>query len=865
MNAPTSPAILLDTIRYEKSVRKAESSLSEFTKQAWHVIEPGTEYIHGWHVDAISDHLEAVTDGEIRNLIINMPPRHMKSILVSVMWPVWTWIDRPEYRWLFASYAGSLSVRDSLKCRRLITSKWFQDRWGHLFKLTGDQNAKILFENDKYGYRFATSVGASATGHGGDTIVCFPGYEVVNTERGPLAIGEIVNNHIEVKVLATDVSTGETAYKNITGWHVNPGRPLVRVHTADGHFDCTEDHRVWTANRGWVAAADLTESDDLPGSPVLDRPHVALANTEFAGYFTVGVARFKNFVYDLSRNLKVATIRMFLSTLPKTAPCSPGPDLIDVSPTDPEFGGGFGPRPDKLADFNDLALSEDRAGAGLGESSVFNRVVDVVGIGPVRNVAESVVRRVAVKVSNYVRRLRLGADERSRHSLVKVNDDGLPASSGVESPIALAVLGWLDKPFFSGTRDNFVRDFLRKALDSAGVGNLVKPLEPDHRKPLFVERIGHCDTSYCISVSDYCTFYVGVCQVLVSNCDDPHNSIEAQSDAMRETALTWWDQSMSTRLNDPKVGSKVIVMQRLHERDLSGHVLKQGGYEHLCLPAEYESASKMTSIGWVDPRSRKGELLCPERFGRDEIEDLKIRLGEYGTAGQLQQRPSPLGGGILKVAHFQKWRGAIPALDFVLQSYDTAYTERTEGDPTACTVWGCFTTKDGKRGVLLMDSWDDHLSYPKLRKRVIDDWKAIYGGNETRKGKKADAMLIEKKGSGQSLIQDLQGANIPVFTYDPGRADKKQRAHLVAPILEMDCVYILESEKRPGEFISWAQPFVDTVGKFPNDEHDDYVDTFTQAMIHLRDSGYLELPWFEGDEIEEIDFSKKKKGNPYAA
>lgn len=594
----------------------------------------------------------------------------MKSILVSVMWPVWTWIDRPEYRWLFASYAGSLSVRDSLKCRRLITSKWFQDRWGHLFKLTGDQNAKILFENDKYGYRFATSVGASATGHGGDTVVCFPGYEVVNTERGPLAIGEIVNNHIEVRVLATDVSTGETAYKNITGWHVNPGRPLVRVHTADGHFDCTEDHRVWTANRGWVAAADLTESDDLPGSPV---------------------------------------------------------------------------------------------------------------------------------------------------------------------------------------------------LDSAGVGNSVKPLKTNYRKPLFVERIGHCGTSYCISVSDYCTFYAGVCRVLVSNCDDPHNSIEAQSDAMRETALTWWDQSMSTRLNDPKVGSKVIVMQRLHERDLSGHVLKQGGYEHLCLPAEYESASKMTGIGWVDPRSRKGELLCPERFGRDEIEDLKIRLGEYGTAGQLQQRPSPLGGGILKVAHFQKWRGAIPALDFVLQSYDTAYTERTEGDPTACTVWGCFTTKDGKRGVLLMDSWDDHLSYPKLRKRVIDDWKAIYGGNETRKGKKADAMLIEKKGSGQSLIQDLQGANVPVFTYDPGRADKKQRAHLVAPILEMDCVYILESEKRPGEFISWAQPFVDTVGKFPNDEHDDYVDTFTQAMIHLRDSGYLELPWFEGDEIEEIDRSKKKKGNPYAA
>ena len=158
-------------LQKEQQRRDASRSLDDFTKAAWHVIEPGTPYVDGWHLTAISEHLEAINKGHIRNLLINIPPRHMKSIQVAVMWPVFTWINRPDFRWLFASYAGSLSVRDSLKCRRLIESPWFQDLWGDRFQLTGDQNAKTFFENDHSGYRFATSVGASTTGHGGDCIV----------------------------------------------------------------------------------------------------------------------------------------------------------------------------------------------------------------------------------------------------------------------------------------------------------------------------------------------------------------------------------------------------------------------------------------------------------------------------------------------------------------------------------------------------------------------------------------------------------------------------------------------------------------------------------------------------------------------
>jgi hypothetical protein len=99
-------------------------------------------------------------------------------------------------------------------------------------------------------------------------------------------------------------------------------------------------------------------------------------------------------------------------------------------------------------------------------------------------------------------------------------------------------------------------------------------------------------------------------------------------------------ESFHTRVNDPKTSAMVIVMQRCHQRDLSGHLLEKGNFELLCLPAEYEGPSRVTSIGFADPRAEPGELLWPERFGPNEIAELKINLGSYAAAGQLQQRPS---------------------------------------------------------------------------------------------------------------------------------------------------------------------------------------------------------------------------------
>lgn len=150
----------------------AEESFHEFVRQAWPAIEGETPFSDGWHINAICDHLEAAVSRDIKNLLIHVPPRTCKSTIISVMFPAWVWVNNPSESFLYASYASSLSLEHSVKCRRLVASTWYQQRWGNLFKLVGDQNTKSKFENDKKGMRTATSVGGSITGIGANILVC---------------------------------------------------------------------------------------------------------------------------------------------------------------------------------------------------------------------------------------------------------------------------------------------------------------------------------------------------------------------------------------------------------------------------------------------------------------------------------------------------------------------------------------------------------------------------------------------------------------------------------------------------------------------------------------------------------------------
>ena len=459
----------------------AKKYLIDFVQQAWHVLEPSTPFTPGWHLEAICEHLEAVTSGEIRNLLINMPPRHMKSLAVSVFWPVWEWVTFPQRRWLFSSYALSLSIRDSLKCRRLIESPWFQQRWGDRFTLLGDQNAKSRYDNSAMGYRIATSVGGAATGEGGDRVVV----------------------------------------------------------------------------------------------------------------------------------------------------------------------------------------------------------------------------------------------------------------------------------------------------------------------------------------------------------DDPHNVQEKESDTIRESCLTWWDETMSTRLNDQKTGAKVIVMQRIHEKDLSGHVLEQGGYVHLCLPAEFESSRKcVTVIGWEDPRKTDGELLWEERVGKKELAELKTRLGPNGYAGQFQQIPVAAGGGRFKHDWFRYYKRDGDFYKLMRQDgsfktvrvdacnrfamMDPAGTEKDQNDKACYTVVQVWDqTDDGD--MILVDQLREQLETPDAANAAL------------RLCRQHDVpwLGVEKDGIGLGVFQNLKKTGLTVRAIK-AKGSKEARSETAEIRMAAGQIYFpMES--------AWRFELEKELELFPNGEFKDQVDAMKRT------------------------------------
>lgn len=157
--------------KLSKSISSPVISFPTFLRRAWEIIEPANKLIDAWYVEYLCEYLELVSRGVIRKLIINMPPRYGKSNIVTILWPVWTWTQKPFLRWIFCSYAGGLAVKHSLARRRVIESDWFQDNWGGLVAIQDDQNQKHEYENTARGHMIATSVGGTLTGKGGDIIV----------------------------------------------------------------------------------------------------------------------------------------------------------------------------------------------------------------------------------------------------------------------------------------------------------------------------------------------------------------------------------------------------------------------------------------------------------------------------------------------------------------------------------------------------------------------------------------------------------------------------------------------------------------------------------------------------------------------
>ncbi len=265
--------------------------------------------------------------------------------------------------------------------------------------------------------------------------------------------------------------------------------------------------------------------------------------------------------------------------------------------------------------------------------------------------------------------------------------------------------------------------------------------------------------------------------------------------------------------------------------------------------SSYENRSNLAATFYNQITQYEGTTL-----GRQEIHAEVLNLEEQG---------------IIKRSWFKMWPTGkkLPFFLYIIQSYDTAFTEKTHNDPTACTTWGVFENEDKVHCVMLLDAWTDHMQYPELRQRVQDEYKAKYGGTPGDMhdpGQNPDIVLIEEKGSGITLIQDLNRTNVPVRAYNPGRMDKVQRLHAVSHLPANGRVYLLESSKVQGEPVTWATDFVTEVCVFPLSLHDDFTDTFSQMLSLLRDQNWLVIDHREIEErYADDEAEKKSRRNPY--
>jgi predicted phage terminase large subunit-like protein len=302
--------------------------------------------------------------------------------------------------------------------------------------------------------------------------------------------------------------------------------------------------------------------------------------------------------------------------------------------------------------------------------------------------------------------------------------------------------------------------------------------------------------------------------------DDPLKPEEALSQAQRRAANEWFDHTLYSRLNDKRNGAIVLIMHRLHEDDLVGHVLAQEPWEIVRFPAiaeEDETFVVETVWGRRHFTRWRGEALHPEREPPEMLEQIRRTIGEYNFAGQYQQAPSPLGGGLVKAAWFRQYTpGELPqCFDRVVQSWDTANKASELSDFSVCTSWGI---KD--KELYLLDVLRRRLEYPELKRAVREQYERF----------KPSVVLIEDKASGTQLIQELTREGLFAVTRYKPQFDKVMRMHAQTAMIENGCVRV--PDKAP-----WLAEYLNEMTVFPNGRHDDQVDSTAQMFDWFKEGG----------------------------
>lgn len=803
------------------------SSLYHFVLQFWPVIE-SAPYIDNWHIEAVCDHLAAVTRGDIKRIIFNVPPGTSKSLLVSVFWPCWAWINNPKLRFFYASYDQRLSSRDSVKCRNLMRSAAYRRFWGDRFHIVRDQNQKTIFENDQGGWRMASSVCGHSTGTHPDVLVCLPWESAIITDAGVLPIGRVVEERLPVKVLSFDHMSGQTQWASIEEYETNEPCPLCRVHLSSGRrLELTGDHPVFVSGVGYVRTDELRSGDEVlyvdPNMPVLqwsgEEQAEACALLQ-SGMFQQAQERHQHESVSNVRQIGLqdagtceAGVQVVLFTEmsrgihqgeePSFVPWARSEDVFVLQEA-VQGGEEAGTEVEDVQRSMPASLVSCTSSASAGETPEGLRLLWCGSVGSF----EGVRTESCVLLSQLCQQVTLGIDAGAEESQLGRRElFGEVLGEVYTAPQTDTTQGilllFLVQHVGEGQRAGAGRTPYRLRQDERHQGesrvvvqgvSLVTQREAGSKDQVsrevvsFVEQAVRIpDAVYNIRVAKNHNYFAE--GVLVHNCDDPHSALQAASELERQRVIDWWDQAMSTRGISRSV-AHVIVMQRLHHEDLSGHLLKRKNYVHFVLPMRYEKdRMEPTPLGWVDPRRVDGQLLTPKQFPEESVKGMEIALGVYGAAGQLQQRPAPKQGGLFKEHYFNQRRRSAPYNVRRIRYWDRASSLAE----TACYTAGVLLAQDTEGNYYVEDvvhgRWEPTERNAVMRATAMRDRSRYGPSHEPR-------IYVEAEGGSsgvdawKSVARALDG--FPVFQ-DRVTGKKDVRAEPWASQLASNNVYLIDN------------------------------------------------------------------------
>lgn len=911
---------------------RCESSLFDFLQGAWPYID-AAPFQSCFAVEAMCEHLEAVVYGDIKRLLINVPPRCAKTLLCSVVFPAWVWarsdisyLSGPQVKFLCASYSHQLSLDSSTKSRRLFSSPWYQKLWPNQVTFQYDENTKGKFANIKGGERVATSVGGGLLGLGGD-ILCLPYNERILTNEGWLKIGDVVTKQLAVSVAGLSEDNIIT-WQKIEKYETNPGGSVVEIKWANGSLRCTDTHPVYVEGRGFVSAGTIKEGDVLREAP---SNHL----------FELWGGGFK---FQMGNQEEVLQEGLYVRVPSKEregVQREKYPTLFNL--WRPTFQTSFGKKTSEVWGFLQQKMPwkilcggtqcfvQRWANFRQNLSTMWQRIcsqrIQTLRQGKVLH--KQMCECLDVEAQNCYTK-RKDSQERSLHFLFGLRKSFLALSRWPENlfkglcrrfaftanerfwkyavcawPFKLAVPARFQQAaegFNQGARWQPMRDLqnclqVREIVRSSSYrlqqrqyrsnefNDLVQRVSPQDqcKKPpaanlgrvvvQSVKRVGYEQTTYNLCVTPCHTYFAE--GILVHNCADDLNNTERgkiESDAERITAANFWSEFHSTRLNNAKESAIINVQQRVHEKDVSGIILDSDeDWVHLMIPMRHDIDRHCVTVilpqydddqPWEDPRTEQDELMWPERFGEKEITEIEIALGPYLAAGRLQQAPTPKGGGIIKREWWQPWdkveaqkyglqwdgeRKEFPTFELVVGSLDTSYGEKQENDYNALTIWGIWIDRAKNRRVMLMYAWQKRLplhgkvvsaipgeTKVSFEQRKKENFGLIEWVADTCKRYKVKRLLIENKTRGQDVANEINRLyardNWGVELLTPVR-DKVSRVHSVVPLFTDDAVWAPDTK--------WSDLVLSQCSSFPKAEHDDLVDSMSQVMNWLRETGLL--------------------------